>query len=121
MVGHFVLVPLLVNRLLEVTLMADQRDRNQPELQIGARTHGIAGQNAESPAVGGDVRVQRYLHREIGDPRFFDKVVQIHLAMYLASFRLQARRGDPVLNRTVVQARAGSYIRWPTCAAAANW
>ena len=34
--------------------------------QVGGGPQTIAGENAESAAVGGDIRIKAYLHREVG-------------------------------------------------------
>ena len=53
--------------LAEKALAVEQRDADDRQAQVGHRAERVAGEHAEAAAVSRDRRVERDLHREVGD------------------------------------------------------
>ena len=53
--GFFLLPARGVDLLAEVTLSADERHDHDGEPQVGGRLDGVAGEDAQAAAVGGDI------------------------------------------------------------------
>ena len=62
------LPPVGVDLLAQIALPAGQRHEHDRQLQVGAGPRGVAGQDAKAAGIGVDLRPQRDLHREVGDP-----------------------------------------------------
>ena len=81
--GRLGLLPGRVQVLLEVALPVQQRDGDQRHAEVGRRPQRVAGEHAESTAVGGDRLLQADLHREIRDGG--SRGGQRHLGLMLVS------------------------------------
>ena len=64
---RFDLVALGVQFLMKVSLARQQGDGDHGHLHIRGRANRIAGQDAQSSAVGGDIRLESDLHGEVGN------------------------------------------------------
>jgi hypothetical protein len=70
-----VLTTEIVDFLPKVARPANEADRDQRQSQVGGRAHGVAGENAETACVRGNLAAQRDLHREVGDAWLVDEFV----------------------------------------------
>jgi hypothetical protein len=64
---QFLLPAAGVEPLMEVTFAVQERYRDHRQFHVGGRANRVAGEDAESAAVGRHCRIQGDLHREIGD------------------------------------------------------
>ena len=74
--GFFLLPALRIDLLVEVTLPADEGDRDDGQHEVSRGLDGIAGEDAEAAAVGGDIVLDADLHGEVGDHRFGGKLME---------------------------------------------
>lgn len=61
------LVACRIEALPEIALVMDEGDRHERHAEIGGRTDGVAGKNAQAPRVRGNGVLERDLHREVRD------------------------------------------------------
>ena len=61
--------------LPKVAGAADQRYAHQRQRQIGRSTQRVAGEHSQATGIGWNLASQRDLHREVGDARLLDTLI----------------------------------------------
>ena len=65
-----------VNDLAETPCVAHERDKDDGNFKIGARSHRVPGQHAKAAGIGMHLRPDGDLHGEVGDVSSFEKAVE---------------------------------------------
>ena len=60
----------------ETSSVAHERDKDDGNFKIGARSHRVSGQHAEAARIGMHLRLDGDLHGEVGDVSSFEKAVK---------------------------------------------